>query len=155
MAHFRVIRVQRGGCAWPGLLFRSPLIQAIFTRFAMTARFFGWSTTFGSRWRRFLNMIRGTRDRSKNLDLFTSRTSLAADRHRFPAPWTVFCPRPIGHLEGPSKEPTCVDYSQQMVGEHDDLDCLGGIVQVDITVGVGIFVRADGACKKVAPCLTL
>jgi hypothetical protein len=32
--------------AWQGPLFRSPLIPAISTRFAMTARFFGWSITF-------------------------------------------------------------------------------------------------------------
>jgi hypothetical protein len=58
---------------WPGPLFRSPPIPAIFTRFAMTAKFFGWSTTFGSRWRRPL------KTRSRNLDLFRSRTNPAAE----------------------------------------------------------------------------
>jgi hypothetical protein len=45
----------------------------------MTARFFDWSTAFGSRWRRFLKTIRETPGRSRNLDFFRSRTSPAAE----------------------------------------------------------------------------
>jgi bifunctional non-homologous end joining protein LigD len=59
--------------AWQGPSFRSLLIPAIFARFAMTAKFFGWSTTFGSRWRQSL------KTRSRNLDLFRSRTNSAAE----------------------------------------------------------------------------
>jgi hypothetical protein len=67
---------------WQGPLYRSPLTPAIFTRFAMTARFFGWSTTFGSGCHRSLKTIRETPGRSRNLDLFRSRMSPAAESRR-------------------------------------------------------------------------
>jgi hypothetical protein len=64
---------------WQGPLFRLPLIPAIFTRFAMTARFFGWSTTLGSRWRRSHKTISEKPGRGRDLDSFRSRMSPAAE----------------------------------------------------------------------------
>jgi hypothetical protein len=48
--------------AWQGPLFRSPLIQATCTRFAMTGRFSGSSIMVGNLWRQSLKMSRGPLD---------------------------------------------------------------------------------------------
>jgi hypothetical protein len=45
----------------------------------MTARFFGWSSTFGSRWRRSHKTISKRPGRSRDLDSLRSRTSPAAE----------------------------------------------------------------------------
>ena len=52
---------------------------AIYTRFAVTERFFGWSTTLATRWHRSLKTIRETPVPSLDLDLFRSRMSPAAE----------------------------------------------------------------------------
>jgi hypothetical protein len=65
--------------AWQGPSFRSPPIKIVCSRSAMTGRFSSSLETPGIQWRRSLKGVRETPGRGRDLDLFRSRTSPAAE----------------------------------------------------------------------------
>src|SRR5580704_12468996 len=46
---------------------------------------------------------------------------------------------------------TRINNSQEVVCQQNDLDGLSRIVQVDVAMGMGAFVRADGSSEQIAP----
>ena len=43
---------------------------------------------------------------------------------------------------------SCIDNAKQMIGHHDYLHRFGGIVELDISVGLRVFIRTDCSGKE-------